>query len=61
MYVRISTILALLIISVTLQNLKSKLSIVAEERDKLTTQMENQQKHVVEVELFLKHCQDEVD
>ncbi|KEH43131.1 putative plus-end-directed kinesin ATPase [Medicago truncatula] len=42
------------------QNLKSKLSIVAEERDKLTTRMEDQQKHLVEVEFLLKHCQDEL-
>lgn len=44
----------------SLENLKSKLSIVAEERDKLMTQMKDQQKHVVEVELLLKHCQDEL-
>ncbi|WJX13429.1 hypothetical protein P8452_03819 [Trifolium repens] len=47
-------------IFIEFQNLKSQLSTVTEERDKLTTQMEDEQKHVMEVELLLKHCQDEL-
>lgn len=43
------------------QNLKIKISTVTEERDKLMTEMEDQQKHIMEVELLLKHCQDEVN
>lgn len=43
------------------QNLKIELSTVTNERDKLMTKMEDQQKHVMEVELQLKHCQDEVN
>ncbi|XP_058748341.1 kinesin-like protein KIN-7O [Vicia villosa] len=42
------------------ENLKIKLSTVTEERDKLMIEMEDQQKHVTEVELLLKHCQDEL-
>ncbi|KAK2403310.1 P-loop containing nucleoside triphosphate hydrolase superfamily protein [Trifolium repens] len=47
-------------IFIEFQNLKSQLSTVTGERDKLTTQMEDEQKHVMEVELLLKHCQDEL-
>ncbi|XP_004497885.1 kinesin-like protein KIN-7O isoform X2 [Cicer arietinum] len=46
--------------SAEFQNLKSELSVVTEERDKLTTQMEDQKKHVMEVDFLLKHCQDEL-
>lgn len=42
------------------ENLKIKISTVTEERDKLMTEMEDQQKHIMEVELLLKHCQDEL-
>ncbi|XP_019429712.1 PREDICTED: kinesin-like protein KIN-7O isoform X2 [Lupinus angustifolius] len=42
------------------QNLKNELSIVTKERDKLMTQLEDQQKHVMEVELLQKHCHNEL-
>ncbi|OIW19178.1 hypothetical protein TanjilG_16828 [Lupinus angustifolius] len=42
------------------ENLKNELSIVTKERDKLMTQLEDQQKHVMEVELLQKHCHNEL-
>ncbi|CAL0321569.1 unnamed protein product [Lupinus luteus] len=46
--------------SLEFQNLKNELSIVTNERDKLITQLEDQQKHVMEVELLQKHCHNEL-
>ncbi|KAK7267150.1 hypothetical protein RIF29_19814 [Crotalaria pallida] len=42
------------------QNLKNELSIVTKERDKVMSQMEDQQKHVMEVESLQKHCRNEL-
>ncbi|KAK2634402.1 hypothetical protein Ddye_029194 [Dipteronia dyeriana] len=38
------------------QNVKNQLLVMTKERDNLVTQIEEQQRHVVEVELLRKHC-----
>jgi len=42
------------------QNLKDQLHIMTEERDRLMTQIEEQQSHVVEMECPKKNCNDMV-
>ncbi|KAK4835581.1 hypothetical protein QYF36_011554 [Acer negundo] len=42
------------------QNVKNLLLVMTKERDNLVTQIEAQQRHVVEVELLRKHCNDEL-
>ncbi|KAI9157397.1 hypothetical protein LWI28_021888 [Acer negundo] len=42
------------------QNVKNLLLVMTKERDSLVTQTEAQQRHVVEVELLRKHCNDEL-
>ncbi|KAK3228736.1 hypothetical protein Dsin_000617 [Dipteronia sinensis] len=42
------------------KNVKNQLLVMTKERDNLVTQIEAQQRHVVEVELLRKHCNDEI-